>query len=503
MIYCISSFYLNIVGSVSDLNKQRFLPYIAFFILSILLIGCSTTYDLSSEGPIITVSTSPGGPDDYRNLIGQYVTVYADGTVILANDEDPKDSAPIFQKNIKKEQIEEIKTLLKKERFLKLNKDVSTPSEDGSRYSITAYFSNTKKEVAGWNPDNESFHKIRKHVNQLIDEKDRAQWLTDISEYIWESDAKSDYNITAFYTDEPFFILKMERTVPTELYNEKYIEEITLNHAGELTVIVKDQEERIIKDIKPLTITITNDEVAEFQDILTNQFWKLNEYESNPEGQLEESMTVHVVNGSKTVRGMEPNADRYTFIKDSMFKKIVHEHYEAWQEQVFQHFDDLNKEEINEYMESLDEEILYDIAYIRKAPKSSKRHDLSDAIKIAYIEKNKSEEQIVGIEMDKSAILIEPWLGETGILSTNKKEEVANLEKVIDLLEKHNIQDWPTNNDSFSFDDPYSWGIWVQFKDGTIEIYRDSGSLKNQITPDGLSTFSKDLEKFIHTNSIS
>src|SRR5699024_2642104 len=98
---------------------------------------------------------------------------------------DPEDNAPIFKTKIKKEQIEQIKTLLEEEKFLKLKDDVSEPSEDGAHYSIIAYFSNEKKEVAGWHRSNESFHKIRKHVTPLIDKKDSEQWSKYISEYLW------------------------------------------------------------------------------------------------------------------------------------------------------------------------------------------------------------------------------------------------------------------------------------------------------------------------------
>src|SRR5699024_8014701 len=97
------------------MNKQRSLLYIPLFIYSILLIGCSLTYDFASAGKIITVTTSSGGSDEYRNLISKNITVYADGTVILANDEDPENNAPIFITKIKKAQIDQIKNLLEEE----------------------------------------------------------------------------------------------------------------------------------------------------------------------------------------------------------------------------------------------------------------------------------------------------------------------------------------------------------------------------------------------------
>src|SRR5699024_10734725 len=129
------------------------------------------------------------------------------------------------------------------------------------------------------------------------------------------------------------------------------------------------------------------------------------------------------------------NNERYTFIKDSLFEQIDSEDYESWQDKVFRHFDQLNKDKINEHLESIDEDMLYNIAYIRKAQKSTKHHDISDVIKIAYFEKNKSEELVIGIEIDKNLIHIEPWLGETGILSTNEKEDITDIDKVTNLLE--------------------------------------------------------------------
>src|SRR5699024_11329349 len=123
------------------------------------------------------------------------------------------------------------------------------------------------------------------------------------------------------------------------------------------------------------------------------------------------------------------------------FEQIVNEEEESCQDKVFRHVEKLNKHKINEHLESMDEDMLYHIAYIRKAPKSTEHHDLSDIIKIAYFEKNKPEELVIGIEMDKNLIHIEPCLGETGILSTNEKEEITELDKVTNLVEKYNIQE--------------------------------------------------------------
>src|SRR5699024_12315974 len=105
---------------------------------------------------------------------------------------------------------------------------------------------------------------------------------------------------------------------PTGYYHEQYIEEITLNNNGSLKVVAKDQDEKVIKDIEPLKITFNDDDIDKFQNILTNQFWKLNENEYNPEGKLEEDMTVHLTDDLKTVNGKKPNNERYPFNNDSI-----------------------------------------------------------------------------------------------------------------------------------------------------------------------------------------
>src|SRR5699024_12118780 len=111
----------------------------------------------------------------------------------------------------------------------------------------------------------------------------------------------------------------------------------------------KDKDEKSMKDTKPVKIIFNHDNIDKCQNILTNQVWKLNENESNPEGKLEEAMTVHLTDESKTVGGKEPNNERYTFIKDSLFEQIDSEDYESWQDKVFRHFDQLNKDKINEH----------------------------------------------------------------------------------------------------------------------------------------------------------
>src|SRR5699024_10600702 len=126
-----------------------------------------------------------------------------------------------------------------------------------------------------------------------------------------ETEAKRKYDINEYKTENYLFVLEIETIVPTGYYQDMYIEEITLNNNGSLKVVAKDHDEKVIKDIEPLKITFNDDDIDKLQNILTNQFWKLNENESNLEGKLEEAMTVHLTDESNTVSGEEENNERY------------------------------------------------------------------------------------------------------------------------------------------------------------------------------------------------
>src|SRR5699024_3427611 len=97
-------------------NKKLILSFILFLPVFIL-ISCSPSYDLATEGPIVMISTSPAGPDDYRHLISEYITVYADGTVVLSHEENPEKDAPTFQTKINKDDTRQIEDLIRDEKF--------------------------------------------------------------------------------------------------------------------------------------------------------------------------------------------------------------------------------------------------------------------------------------------------------------------------------------------------------------------------------------------------
>src|SRR5699024_2045044 len=294
-------------------NKKLILSFI-LFLRVFIIISSSPSYDLATEGPSVMISTSLAGPDDYRHLISEYITVYADGTVVLSHEENPEKDAPTFQTKINKDDTRQIEDLIRDEKFQSLDEDVSTPSEDGEKQEVIVYFTDEVKKVSGWNPANESFKHIRQQIKSFIQTEDLEQWRTEISEYIWESDAKSKASITDFKTDEPFFILQIDSSVPTEAYDEPLTKEYALTLSGDLNVTIRGKDDKQIDAIEPLQITIDQNDMDALQTAITENFWKLSEHQSHADGSFEEAMTVNLKEISKTVSGKEPSNKRYVFI---------------------------------------------------------------------------------------------------------------------------------------------------------------------------------------------
>lgn len=494
---------ISIKGGESLINQKGLCQYL-LVIWFALLVGCSPSYDFATDGPFVTTTVSPGGPDDYRNLISETIAIYDDGTLILSSDGETETAAPIYQTELTKDEIEQLKTLIIEEDFFKLDNDITTPSEDGAKYSITVFLTDQTKKVSGWNPDNEHFHTIRKHILKLVNQESRSQWSTEMSEYVWETDALSRYDIGQYNEGGPFLSLMIENPIPTEYYYDQYYQEMTLDLDGNLKIIAKAYEdhETEIKEIEPLELTVSDESIAHIQHLIKENFWKLNEVESNYDGKFMEYMTVYLSEASKTVSGYEPDNPRYTTLKEAIFKLIPDDLLKAWDQQVLEHFDQANEEEVTEYLESFDDELLYDIAYIFKAPKTREKNVLSKVIKIAFVENNDSEQHIIGLEIDREVIHIEPWMTSVGILSLEEKEKVEAIEDVIDILEKYRVQNWQedyTHKDVLANEDGYSWSLWIQFEDGTVEKHGGSWPSKKDVIPENFSDFADALKEFVET----
>src|SRR5699024_11324660 len=88
------------------------------------------------------------------------------------NDLKIRDDAPVFKKQLSEDEVSDVQDVIEEEKFWKLPKDVTTPSEDGGSSYVTVNLKNDYKKVGGLNPDNDRFLNIRQsrseeHTSEL------------------------------------------------------------------------------------------------------------------------------------------------------------------------------------------------------------------------------------------------------------------------------------------------------------------------------------------------
>src|SRR5699024_8715392 len=192
---------------------KKYIHAVLFFI-AILLIGCSASYDYTEEEPFV-IASSPAGPDDYRNLISEQIAIEQDGTTTISRATTDVTDEPILKVQLTQDEVNEIKEKIEEYQFKKIPNDVSTPSEDGAKYTIQVHFSDDVKEVTGWNPSNENFKKLHTYLFSFINDEEYATWRREIEEYIWQPHSLLEDDKEAYNEKKPFFTFNLQQNITT------------------------------------------------------------------------------------------------------------------------------------------------------------------------------------------------------------------------------------------------------------------------------------------------
>jgi len=148
----------------------------------------------------------------------------------------------------------------------------------------------------------------------------------------------------------------------------------------------------------------------------------------------------------------------------------------------------------------LKEEHLYDIYFIKKAPKATEKQPLSKVIKLVFTQNDSSLGNTVAMDLENNTIYIDPWMSSMGINYQDESEPIDDIDKAVDILEEYNVQDWKEDysyEDSSSYEDGYAWSLYLQFEDGTVERHEGTGSFAKEITPENYNDFSQALNDFV------
>src|SRR5699024_9385215 len=107
---------------------------------------------------------------------------------------------------------------------------------------------------------------------------------------------------------------------------------------------------------------------------------------------------------------------------------------------VFCNITDYQNEEMKET--ELKEAHLYDICFIKKAPKTTEKQPLSKVIKLASTQNDSSLGNTIAMDLENNTIYIDPWMSSMGINYKSESKPIDDIDEAVNILEKYNVQDW-------------------------------------------------------------
>jgi len=143
---------------------------------------------------------------------------------------------------------------------------------------------------------------------------------------------------------------------------------------------------------------------------------------------------------------------------------------------------------------------IYDFAFIKKAPESKEKQPLEKVIKVYFSEWSRSDTKIA-IDVANNDLYINPRMDSLGLRFNEGTVKINDAENVINIFKKYNLQEWKrdyTFEDPASYRDGYSWSLWLQFENGTVEKHVGQGTDIDEITPKNFHEFAAELNRFVN-----
>ncbi|MEN2769079.1 hypothetical protein [Ornithinibacillus xuwenensis] len=143
---------------------------------------------------------------------------------------------------------------------------------------------------------------------------------------------------------------------------------------------------------------------------------------------------------------------------------------------------------------------IFDFKYIQQAQEATEKHAIDEVIKVFFDESSNDQPyKAVAIDVENNEIYRNPIISRRGLRAQDGVTTVENSHEVQDILKKYAVQDWKSDytfEDAESYEDGYSWRLWLQFEDGTVEKYAGKGTDKEKLTPEKFDDFAQALYQF-------
>ena len=145
------------------------------------------------------------------------------------------------------------------------------------------------------------------------------------------------------------------------------------------------------------------------------------------------------------------------------------------------------------------DEAIFTFAFIKKAPEATEKQNIDKVIKVYFNENDSSLDKGFAIDVANNEIYSDPSWTTLSVDTFDEPMPVNNVQDVLQILEKYNVQDWKkdyTVENPDDYADGFSWRLWLQLVDGTVEKHGGSGT-EDGITPENFDGFAAELEAFV------
>ena len=115
------------------------------------------------------------------------------------------------------------------------------------------------------------------------------------------------------------------------------------------------------------------------------------------------------------------------------------------------------------------------------------------------IKNDSSLSDTIAIDVTNNEIYVDPSWTTLGVDTFDEPVPVNDVQNLLQILEEYNVQDWKkdyTVENPEDYEDGFSWRLWLQFEDGTVEKHGGSGT-EDGITSENFDEFFTELNEFV------
>lgn len=144
---------------------------------------------------------------------------------------------------------------------------------------------------------------------------------------------------------------------------------------------------------------------------------------------------------------------------------------------------------------------LFDFKNFGKAPQSTETHPIHDVVTIYFSEWTFDHiYKPIAINIKNNEMYLHPSLSLHRFSTYDEVIQINNSKEIINMLERYEVQSWKsdyTYQQINTYQDGYSWKLWLQYEDGSVERHGGNGTDKEKLTPDNFSNFAAALYQFV------